>query len=94
MSRYVIAIVGFLTMVLGTLLAGLSPAAAVQDGPTPHVLRIYWGGSPPDTLDPHYSHEGQWDASGGVDFEGLTKLDDKLNPSPGPWRGRILGVQP
>ena len=49
-------------VLLAVLLPGLTPAAAPQ-GPTPHVLRIYWGGSPPDTLDPHYSHEGQWDAS-------------------------------
>src|SRR5688500_5882338 len=83
MSRYVIALVGFLTMVLGTLLAGLSPAAAVQDGPTPHVLRYNWGDPPPDTLDPHHSDQGHWDTAGAFDYEGLTRLDEKLNPIPG-----------
>jgi oligopeptide transport system substrate-binding protein len=68
-------------LLLAALLPGLTLAAA--QGSEPHVLRIYWGSSPPDTLDPHRSDGGFWDASGGVDFEGLTKLDEEFNPIPG-----------
>jgi oligopeptide transport system substrate-binding protein len=69
-------------LLLASLLSGLSLVAA-QNGPTPHVLHVNWGDPPPDTLDPLLSHSGQWGISGGIDYEGLTKLDDELKPVPG-----------
>lgn len=73
-------------LVVVLLLASLLSAptlTAAQNGPTPHVLRVNWGDPPPDTLDPQLSHSGQWGISGGVDYEGLTKLDDEQKLVPG-----------
>jgi oligopeptide transport system substrate-binding protein len=47
------------------------------------VLRINWGDPVPDTLDPQRSDEGQWSVSGGLDYEGLTRIDDELQIVPG-----------
>jgi oligopeptide transport system substrate-binding protein len=69
-------------LLLASLLSGPARVTA-QNGPIPHVLRVNWGDPPPDTLDPQLSHSGQWGISGGVDFEGLTKLDEELQPVPG-----------
>src|SRR5215212_9344768 len=68
-------------LVLTSLLPGLSLAAA-QDGVGPKVLRVNWG-DPPETLDPQHSDQGQWSLSGGLDYEGLTRIDEELQPVPG-----------
>ena len=68
-------------LVLTSLLPGLSLAAA-QDGVGPKVLRVNWG-DPPDTLDPQHSDQGQWSISGGLDYEGLTRIDEELQVVPG-----------
>ncbi|HEU0113560.1 MAG TPA: ABC transporter substrate-binding protein, partial [Thermomicrobiales bacterium] len=66
----------------------LSPLAAresVMASPTgamPHVLRVNWGPGVPN-LDPQFSHEGQWSISGGLDWEGLTRIDEELRVVPG-----------
>ena len=68
-------------LVLTSLLAGPS-LAAVQEGVGPKVLRVNWGGVP-ETLDPQHSDQGQWSMSGGIDYEGLTRIDEELQPVPG-----------
>jgi oligopeptide transport system substrate-binding protein len=77
-----ITVAPLVVVLLASLLTGPTLTAA-QNGSTPHVLRVNWGDPPPDTLDPQLSHSGQWGISGGVDYEGLTKLDDELKPVPG-----------
>jgi oligopeptide transport system substrate-binding protein len=77
-----ITVAPLVVLLLASLLSGPTLTAA-QNGPTPHVLRVNWGDPPPDTLDPQLSHSGQWGISGGVDYEGLTKLDDEQKPVPG-----------
>jgi oligopeptide transport system substrate-binding protein len=37
----------------------------------------------PETLDPQHSDLGQWSMSGGLDYEGLTRIDEELQPIPG-----------
>ncbi|MDF3040512.1 MAG: hypothetical protein K0Q71_3218 [Thermomicrobiales bacterium] len=70
-------------VVLASLLAvGGMPATATQSAPS-KVLRLNWGEFGPDTLDPQFSHEGQWSISGGIDYEGLTRLDEELRVIPG-----------
>jgi oligopeptide transport system substrate-binding protein len=59
------------------------PATAMQAAAPDHVLRLNWGEFGPDTLDPQFSHEGQWSISGGLDYEGLTRIDDELQVIPG-----------
>ena len=54
-----------------------------QDAAGAKVLRINWGDWFPDTLDPQLSHSGQWAISGGLDYEGLTRIDDELEVVPG-----------
>src|SRR5215212_10065401 len=68
-------------LVLTSLLPGFSLAAA-QDDVGPKVLRVNWG-EVPETLDPQLSHSGQWSISGGLDFEGLTRIDEELQVVPG-----------
>jgi oligopeptide transport system substrate-binding protein len=69
-------------LVLASLLPAFAPAAAVQEA-SDHALRVNWGPPIPDTLDPQHSDEGQWAISGGLDFEGLTRIDESLQPVPG-----------
>ena len=71
-----------LVLMLSSLLAGLAPVAAEQDGGEPRVLRVNWGYLP-ETLDPQLSHSGQWPISGGVDYEGLTRIDEERQAAPG-----------
>ncbi len=56
--------------------------AARQEGAEAHVLRVNWGYFP-ETLDPQLSHSGQWSISGGLDYEGLTRIGDDLQVIPG-----------
>jgi oligopeptide transport system substrate-binding protein len=63
-------------------LLGGAPVAALQEGAAPKVLRVNWGYFP-ETLDPQLSHSGQWPISGGVDYEGLTRIDEELQVAPG-----------
>ncbi len=71
---------GLLVLLVGASIGGQA-AYAVQDAP-PHVLRVNWGYFP-DTLDPQLSHSGQWSVSGGLDYEGLTRIDEELQVAPG-----------
>ncbi len=72
-----------LALVLGSLLPNLALPAAVRTAGQAHVLRMNWGPSLPDTLDPQLSDQGQWEMSGGLDYEGLTRIDEELQPVPG-----------
>ncbi len=65
------------------LAVGGVPVTATQDAAPGHVLRLNWGSTGPDTLDPQFSHEGQWSISGGLDYEGLTRIDEELQVVPG-----------
>jgi oligopeptide transport system substrate-binding protein len=69
-------------LLLGSLVLGGVPAAAIQ-GASPKVYRINWGSSIPETLDPQHSDQGQWSISGGLDYEGLTRIDEELQVVPG-----------
>src|SRR5688500_19605938 len=69
-------------LVLGTLVLGFTPAAATQESAS-KILRINWGDYFPETLDPQLSHSGQWAISGGLDYEGLTRIDEELQIIPG-----------
>jgi oligopeptide transport system substrate-binding protein len=72
-----------MVVVLASLLTlGGMPATATQSAPS-KVLRLNWGEFGPETLDPQLSHEGQWSISGGLDYEGLTRLDEELHVIPG-----------
>ena len=82
MRRRATAVAVLAVLLLASLLPGISMVMA-QDGATPGVLRVNWGDPIPDTLDPQLSHWGQWGISGGVDYEGLTRLDEELMPVPG-----------
>ena len=88
-----ITVAPLVVLLLASLLSGPTLTAA-QNGPTPHVLRVNWGDPPPDTLDPQLSHSGQWGISGGVDYEGLTKLDDEQKPVPGAAESIYWGGSP
>jgi oligopeptide transport system substrate-binding protein len=71
-----------LALVIVCLSALATPAAARQED-APKILRMHWGPAIPDTLDPQLSDEGQWEMSGGLDYEGLTRIDEELQPVPG-----------
>jgi oligopeptide transport system substrate-binding protein len=60
--------------------AGWLPTAA-QDAEA-KILRMNWGGFP-DTLDPQHGDQGHWEMSGGLDYEGLTRVNEELQPVPG-----------
>src|SRR5581483_10161708 len=62
--------------------AARASALAQQTSAAPHVLRVNWGPGVPD-IDPQFSHHGQWSISGGLDYEGLTRIDEELNVVPG-----------
>jgi oligopeptide transport system substrate-binding protein len=66
-------------LLLGMLVLGLTPAAARQESSS-QILRINWG-EVPETLDPQLSYFGQW-AMSGLDFEGLTRVDEELQIVP------------
>jgi oligopeptide transport system substrate-binding protein len=66
---------------LSLLVSGMTPATATQDAPA-KVLRVNWG-DVPETLDPQHSDQGQWSISGGLDWEGLTRIDEALQVAPG-----------
>src|SRR5215216_161123 len=68
-------------LMLTSLLPGLSLAAG-QDDVGSKVLRVNWG-DVPESLDPQLSHSGQWSISGGLDYEGLTRIDEELQVVPG-----------
>jgi oligopeptide transport system substrate-binding protein len=70
-----------LLLVLTSLLPALSLAEG-QDDLEAKVLRVNWG-DPPETLDPQHSDQGQWSISGGLDYEGLTRIDEELQVVPG-----------
>lgn len=57
-------------------------ASATQSAP-PRIYRINLGEGFPDTLDPQHSDNGQWSNSGGLDYEGLTRIDEELQVVPG-----------
>jgi oligopeptide transport system substrate-binding protein len=69
-------------LLLGPLFLGLASAAALQDTGGSKILRVDWGGLP-ETLDPQHSDQGQWSISGGLDAEGLTRIDEELQVVPG-----------
>src|SRR3954468_16908720 len=66
----------------GVVTVGGMPATATQDLGA-RVLRMNWDPSMPDTLDPQQSDQGQWSMSGGLDYEGLTRIDEELQVAPG-----------
>ncbi len=63
-------------------LAANGSAMTPQASAAPHVLRVNWGPGL-SSLDPQFSHEGQWAISGGLDYEGLTRIDEELRVVPG-----------
>src|SRR5215207_1585768 len=68
-------------LALGTLVLGLTPAAATQDSAS-KILRINAGDFFPDpTFDPQLSDNGQGFYL--FDFEGLTRIDEELQVVPG-----------
>src|SRR5918993_2636310 len=83
MRRMTTALSLLVIMVLGFLVSGIAPAAALQNTPGGKLLRVNWGDFFPETLDPQLSHSGQWAISGGLDFEGLTRIDEELQVVPG-----------
>jgi oligopeptide transport system substrate-binding protein len=83
MRRMTTALSLLVVMVLGFLIPGIATAAALQDTPGGKLLRVNWGDFFPETLDPQLSHSGQWAISGGLDFEGLTRIDEELQVVPG-----------
>ena len=83
MRRCIAVIPLSVVLLIGSLVLSLRPAMAVQEGIKSGVLRVNWGGGFYDTLDPQLSHEGQWAISGGLDYEGLTRIDEELNSVPG-----------
>ena len=81
MRRVRTSFLAVVVLVLGSL--ALAPVAAVQDTAGPKILRVNWGPPFPDTLDPQHSDHGQWSVSGGLDWEGLTRIDEELQVVPG-----------
>jgi oligopeptide transport system substrate-binding protein len=79
--RPVWSLLRVLVIALPVLTPGSVPIEARQTG-AEHVLRVNWGYFP-ETLDPQLSHSGQWAVSGGLDYEGLTRIDDELQVGPG-----------
>src|SRR5688572_24250049 len=76
-------VVPLLVLLVGGLFgAGSSPTTATQAAPA-KVLRVNWSGPPVPEIDPQLSHEGQWSISGGLDYEGLTRIDEELQVAPG-----------
>jgi oligopeptide transport system substrate-binding protein len=69
-------------LILASLVLATVPVASVRAA-SDHVLRVNWGPPVPDTLDPQHSDEGQWSISGGLDYEGLTRIDADLQVIPG-----------
>ena len=69
-------------LLLGSSLPGLAAVAARQESAPAKILRINWGPGVPE-IDPQFSHEGQWSISGGLDYEGLTRLDENAQVVPG-----------
>src|SRR5215207_6699683 len=67
---------------LGSLLYCFATAQGQAAGQA-HVLRMNWGPDMPETLDPQHSDQGQWSMSGGLDYEGLTRIDEELQVVPG-----------
>jgi oligopeptide transport system substrate-binding protein len=82
MRRVRTSFLALIVLVLGSLALAMAPVAAVQESGKPHVLRVNWG-DPPETLDPQHSDQGQWSISGGLDWEGLTRIDEELQVAPG-----------
>jgi oligopeptide transport system substrate-binding protein len=82
MCRARTSFLALIVLVLGSLALAMAPVAAVQDNAKPHVLRVDWGDFP-ETLDPQKSDGGQWSVSGGIDYEGLTRIDEELQIVPG-----------
>src|SRR4051812_31542545 len=82
MRRVLTMLPTFIT-VASLLAVGGMPVTAMQGAAPNHVLRLNWGSTGPDTLDPQFSHEGQWSISGGLDYEGLTRIDEDLQVAPG-----------
>jgi oligopeptide transport system substrate-binding protein len=78
-----ITVAPIVVLLLGSLLPSPAPTAAGQTAGQAHVLRMNWGPDMPDTLDPQHSDQGQWSMSGGLDYEGLTRIDEELQPVPG-----------
>jgi oligopeptide transport system substrate-binding protein len=70
-------------VLLGSLFSSLAATAQGQTDGQAHVLRMNWGPDMPETLDPQHSDLGQWSMSGGLDYEGLTRIDEELQPIPG-----------
>jgi oligopeptide transport system substrate-binding protein len=82
MRRGITAAPIVVVFLLSSLLSNLDGAQGQTAGPA-HVLRVNGGPELPETLDPQHSDLGQWSVSGGLDYEGLTRLDDELQPIPG-----------
>ena len=82
MRRGITAAPMVVVFLLGSLLSSLA-AAQGQTAGQAHVLRVNWGPEMPETLDPQHSDLGQWSMSGGLDYEGLTRIDEELQPIPG-----------
>jgi oligopeptide transport system substrate-binding protein len=83
MRRGITAAPIVVVFVLGSLLSSLVATAQGQTARQAHVLRMNWGPDMPETLDPQHSDLGQWSMSGGLDWEGLTRIDEELQPVPG-----------
>ena len=82
LMRRLLTLLPTAVILVSLLTLGGLPATASQAAPGDHVLRVDWGGLP-DTLDPQHSDQGQWSVSGGLDFEGLTRIDEELQVAPG-----------
>src|SRR3954470_1116215 len=87
MRRIMTALPTFVVLIGMLSLGGIPVAATATPTATedigPKVLRMNWDPSMPDTLDPQQSDQGQWSMSGGLDYEGLTRIDEELQPVPG-----------
>jgi oligopeptide transport system substrate-binding protein len=78
-SGFVLSVLVLLA--LGSLLPGLTAEALQSAGS--RIYRVNWGDPFPETLDPQHSDQGQWSVSGGLDWEGLTRIDEELQVVPG-----------
>jgi len=81
--RRLLALLPTALVLVALLPLGGLPVTATSAAPGDHVLRVNWGPPVPDTLDPQHSDEGQWSISGGLDYEGFTRLGEDLQPVPG-----------
>ena len=81
MPRFAVSLSILGALILGSLLSGMTTSSAAQDGEA-KILRIMWGYSFPDDLEPQTNQNGIADLTL-LNYEGLTRLDTELNVVPG-----------